>query len=77
MPIYEYYCPDCDVRFEARRSIAESDKPALCTNCQHAQAHRIVSSFAAHTGNGGASASSGSACGTCSTKHCSTCGTGG
>jgi putative FmdB family regulatory protein len=75
MPIYEYYCPDCDIRFEARRTIAEADQPMPCIHCQNKHAQRIVSNFATHTGNGGAS-SSGSACGACSTKHCSTCGTG-
>ena len=78
MPIYEYYCPDCDLRFEARRSMAEADHPLLCAHCQRTQAQRVVSSFAAHASGGGsvssAPSSSGSACGSCSTKHCSACG---
>lgn len=33
MPLYEYYCDNCDDVFEALRSIAQSDQPSKCPNC--------------------------------------------
>jgi len=33
MPLYEYYCDNCDNLFEALRSISQSDQPAKCPNC--------------------------------------------
>ena len=33
MPIYEYYCSDCDTEYELIRSVAQADEPALCQVC--------------------------------------------
>jgi len=33
MPLYEYYCQNCDRVFEALRSLRDSDQPARCSNC--------------------------------------------
>jgi putative FmdB family regulatory protein len=41
MPLYEYYCDNCDNVFEALRSIAQSDQPAKCLECG-AAADRIM-----------------------------------
>jgi len=27
MPLYEYYCADCDIKFEALRRISQADSP--------------------------------------------------
>jgi putative FmdB family regulatory protein len=46
MPLYEYYCQQCDEVFEALRSIRESDRPAVCPRCG-GEAERIMpTSFA-------------------------------
>ena len=41
MPLYEYFCPDCKVKFEVQKPMAER-KLALCTHC--GQSSRIVMS---------------------------------
>ena len=41
MPLYEYYCDNCDKVFEALRSFKDSDQPAKCPECG-AAADRIM-----------------------------------
>ncbi len=41
MPIYEYKCPSCDIKFEVKRGFSESTG-ATCPRCQ-CQAQRIFS----------------------------------
>jgi putative FmdB family regulatory protein len=41
MPLYEYYCENCDNVFEALRSVSASDKPAPCPSCDR-DAERIM-----------------------------------
>ena len=53
MPLYEYLCPQCDQRFEARRSMAEASDPVDCPQC-HVGSRRLLSMFASV---GGATAS--------------------
>jgi putative FmdB family regulatory protein len=33
MPIYEYYCPNCNAEYEVIRPVAKADEPALCGEC--------------------------------------------
>jgi putative FmdB family regulatory protein len=42
MPAYDYKCPACGHRFEARHSMSEP-APA-CPQCQHAQVTRLITS---------------------------------
>lgn len=46
MPVYEYYCPTCKEKFEMRRSMAEMDAPAVCSQ-GHPGAQRTLSAFIA------------------------------
>ncbi|MFC1956814.1 zinc ribbon domain-containing protein [Chloroflexota bacterium] len=46
MPIYEYECLKCGVRFELRRSINDSDREAECTKCGSQVTRRVFSVFA-------------------------------
>lgn len=43
MPIYEYGCPECGLRFEKLRKMADSDLPAVCPECKEPEAQRLVS----------------------------------
>ena len=55
MPIYEYRCQDCGTKFEklVRRS---SDVPQIeCPSCGRKRLTQELSTFAAHSGNGGKS----------------------
>jgi len=45
MPIYEYKCPSCGEKFEARRKITDSDSELKCTRCGKRQPRRIFSTF--------------------------------
>ena len=75
MPLYEYYCPQCETRFELLRPMSRSDDPAACPN-GHDRAQRVLSVFSAVSkGVGGetASISGGSSCDTCTSSSCSTC----
>ena len=33
MPRYEFLCPDCEIRFEEKRTFAHADDPAICPVC--------------------------------------------
>ena len=45
MPLYEYYCDNCDKVFEALRSIAQSDQPAKCPECGAASDRIMPTTF--------------------------------
>lgn len=49
MPIYEYFCPTCRVRFEKMRPLAQATATATCQNGHPAD--RAISAFA--VGRGG------------------------
>jgi putative FmdB family regulatory protein len=44
MPTYEYFCPDCSVKFEKMRPVKERDDEALCPNC-NCDCDRVISGF--------------------------------
>jgi len=41
MPLYEYYCENCEEVFEALRSLSSSDNPVPCPKCDR-DAERIM-----------------------------------
>lgn len=45
MPIYEYVCPSCDVKFELLRSMSRANEKAPCPECKKESA-RVLSTFA-------------------------------
>jgi len=58
MPIYEYKCHHCGEKFEARRSITDSDTNLKCPQCGHKNPHRIFSTFSCTGSSGGSCAPS-------------------
>ena len=44
MPIYEYYCANCNVEFEAIRPASQADAPVSCKNCNQ-PGERQLSTF--------------------------------
>ncbi|MFU8796462.1 MAG: FmdB family zinc ribbon protein [Dehalococcoidia bacterium] len=75
MPIYEYCCPQCGLKFELLRQQSQSNDAVSCTRCGNS-AGRIFSSFASFSksSDGSSVPISGSAsCGTCSAASCDTC----
>lgn len=75
MPIYEYVCQDCRVKFEKRRAIADADAPLACPHCGSENTRRALSLFFTSGGSRASSVSSSSSgCSSCSSHSCSTCG---
>jgi putative FmdB family regulatory protein len=50
MPIYEYYCANCNVEFEALRPASKADEPVPCKTCgQPGQRQLSTFSFKSNT----------------------------
>jgi len=76
MPIYEYCCPKCGLKFELLLPMSKANEDAACPTCKNG-AKRAVSSFAAFTksssGSSAPVAGAGGGCSGCSATSCSTC----
>ncbi|MEE8162968.1 MAG: zinc ribbon domain-containing protein [Anaerolineae bacterium] len=76
MPLYEYYCANCEIKFEALRRMSQADNPIACARCEGMNTSRAISLFAAISrGSSGESRSLGgtSGCASCSATSCATC----
>ncbi|MFQ6121639.1 MAG: FmdB family zinc ribbon protein [Dehalococcoidales bacterium] len=77
MPIYEYVCSDCSLKFELLRSFSQADEQASCPSC-HKNAERIISACASfsrsESGEAVPLAGTSSSCSSCSATSCDTCG---
>jgi putative FmdB family regulatory protein len=73
MPIYEYICSTCGIKFDALRSMKDADSPISCKQCQSNATHRALSTCFAHSDGhavAGASGGCGGSCGSCSSGSC-------
>lgn len=70
MPIYEYFCQDCENKFDVKASISEKEKglKANCPNCGSAKTIQILGNF--FTLSKGSSSKFGGGCGPNSTPGC-------
>jgi putative FmdB family regulatory protein len=73
MPLYEYYCTDCETKFTTLRPMSQADEPIQCKNCESMRTSRALSLFAAHVK--GSTSSTAALSGGCS-GSCSSCGGG-
>jgi len=75
MPIYEYTCPACEIKFELLRSLSQANEEVSCPQCHNA-AKRILSTFVSHSTDdmGFTKSLGGSSCTSCSTTSCDSCG---
>jgi len=76
MPLYEYICDDCQMRFEALRAFSRADDLLPCPRCQSKRTKRAISRFAAFTKTGGETTGrplGGNPCAACSSGSCATC----
>lgn len=71
MPIYEYLCSNCKLKFELIRPMSQSGEGAPCPSCG-SSAQRVLSLFSRRLEGTPASGGS-SPCTTCSADTCSTC----
>ena len=71
MPIYEYFCPNCEQDFELLRSVSQADGEARCPTCKAIGA-RTMSKFACRSSDGSGSLRSfgGGSCSSCATTSC-------
>ena len=78
MPIYEYCCDDCEIKFDVLRSMSQADDPIACVQCEGMNTRRALSLFAVVSkGKGGerrSIAGTGSSCSSCAATSCATCG---
>jgi len=72
MPIYEYYCADCNEKFESLRSMSEADTPIDCINCGNSHTSRTITVFFAQSA-GKIIAGNAPNCSSCSASSCSNC----
>jgi putative FmdB family regulatory protein len=76
MPLYEYYCADCETKFDTLRTMSKADSPIQCKNCESMHTSRSISLFSAFSkGEGSTShAVAGGGCGGCAGGSCGSCG---
>jgi putative FmdB family regulatory protein len=77
MPIYEYNCTDCKVKFEKMRPMSKADAEAVCPECGSTHTSRGLSLFAAFSkGNGEArhAVAGDGGCARCGSHSCGSCG---
>ncbi len=75
MPIYEYFCPECNLKFELLFPLSQASEAAFCPQC-HGKVNRILSSFnCSRRGSEDLSGGTGgsSPCSTCSAISCNGC----
>jgi len=75
MPIYEYVCSGCGIKFELLRPFTQANKGASCPHC-HKNAERIFSPFASFSKSEGGlttSLAGNNHCAGCSSSSCSSC----
>ena len=72
MPIYEYNCAKCDHQFE--KLVFNSAETIECPKCKSKKVSRIMSAFAFSINGTFKSTAGASACGSCSSNNCSSCG---
>ena len=73
MPIYEYHCKPCDLRFELLTTISRADQ-SVCPNCGSGKVKRLMSMFSARSSGSDGSSSSSDSCAGCSSGSCRSCG---
>ena len=82
MPIYEYVCSDCSLKFEELRPYSRAEEDAPCPRC-HKPAGRKISLFRSKVEKDmsdymsmaeGMAKSGGSSCSGCSSSNCGSCG---
>mgnify|MGYP001138509135 CR=1 FL=1 len=76
MPLYEYYCPHCDKKFDKLRPFSQADAPAPRPECGGEDTKRAISTFASFSkGSEGSTIAvgGGSSCAGCAAQSCAGC----
>jgi len=72
MPIYEYICNECLLKFELRRPIGKADIEIICKKCESHNVRRLLS-ICNSPNHQKKSQSSNSGCGSCNGGSCNGC----
>ena len=74
MPVYEYVCSDCEVKFELLRPLSQFGEAASCPHCRQS-AERVLSTFVCFStdDSGLSSMIGGNSCASCGADSCDTC----
>ena len=74
VPLYEYVCPKCSLKFDVLRAISQVDEEASCPRCD-ISAKRVFSIFASFSKSdrGVTTPLTGSSCSSCSATSCDSC----
>ncbi|HAP93658.1 MAG TPA: zinc ribbon domain-containing protein [Desulfotomaculum sp.] len=72
MPVYEFKCAGCELRFERLCQIGETGANVNCPHCGRQGPGRVMSGFNSPGSNSMSDGSS--SCGSCSSGSCATCG---
>ena len=76
VPLYEYLCARCDVKFDLLRSFSQADAPVVCPECRGDDAKRMISLFASFArGSDGSTrpVGGGGSCAGCAASNCAGC----
>ncbi len=74
MPIYEYICQDCGLRFDLLRSMKDADAPIACQACSSQHTTRTLSLFNAQSGGRIVAGGGKDGCAGCTGGSCASCG---
>jgi putative FmdB family regulatory protein len=74
MPLYEFFCTDCNKDFEVRRALSEGTANVTCPLCAGQRIRRVFTPVIAFSnGRNGSSAIGGSGCARCTVSTCASC----
>lgn len=72
MPIYEFYCLQCEKEFE-KLVMGGNSRAVDCPDCGTAEVEKMFSTFAIKSSSG-FTGSRGGGCSSCASGHCGSCG---
>ncbi len=75
MPLYEFYCKNCERCFDLRRSLSEGTDDVTCPTCDGGKVQRVFTPVAAFSSgsDGRNSMVGGSSCSGCTITNCGSC----
>lgn len=73
MPIYEFKCENCHKMFDELIRSTKALEEIHCPYCEHNKVGRVMSSFGFSSGSTSSYSTTGSSCGSCSSKNCTSC----
>jgi putative FmdB family regulatory protein len=73
MPIFEYWCKHCQIKFEEFLFPFEREKKPTCPHCGEKETEKLFSAFGFRSGGEFTPSTGSSSCESCSSKQCTSC----